>query len=237
VNYIDDDAGNPLEQIDTAGGVLCYQDDQYGSTRLLTNATGAVAATFSYDPYGNLTGCTGTADTPLRWNGKYQDSGTGLYYLRARYSDATTAQFLTRDPLEALTQHAYSYAYGDPLGLSDPTGLDPFLGGIGAIAGGVIGGGTSGVMYAVVHQGDFSGRSFAAETVGGLTGGLANKFVNGQAVEAATVQLMRPLVGRGAANAEGRNAARLVTWTDTWSGSSLIMAGRLTAACGSGFHE
>ena len=122
-NYIYDDAGSPVEQIDATGAALYYQHDQYGSTRLLTNQAGAVAATFSYDPYGNLTSHTGTADTPLRWNGQYQDTDTGLYYLRARYYDPSTTQFLTRDPLEALTQDAYGYGGGNALNNSDPSGL------------------------------------------------------------------------------------------------------------------
>lgn len=41
----------------------------------------------------------------------------------ARYYDPTTAQFLTRDPLEALTGAPFSYADDDPLDQTDPTGL------------------------------------------------------------------------------------------------------------------
>ncbi|MDQ1720573.1 MAG: hypothetical protein QOI26_307, partial [Pseudonocardiales bacterium] len=122
-SYLYDDAGTPIEQVDSAGSTLYYQHDQYGSTRLLTTQTGTVAAAFSYDAYGNLTGHTGTADSPLRWNGQYQDSDTGLYYLRARYYDPVTAQFLTRDPLATLTQSPYGYAGGNPLNGSDPSGL------------------------------------------------------------------------------------------------------------------
>jgi RHS repeat-associated protein len=123
-SYIYDNNGNPLEQIDTAGVALYYQHDQYGSTRLLTNAAGAIAATYTYTAYGALTTHTGTADTPLRWNGQYQDSDTGLYYLRARYYNPATAQFLTRDPLAALTLAAYAFGGGNPLNMIDPLGLD-----------------------------------------------------------------------------------------------------------------
>lgn len=42
----------------------------------------------------------------------------------ARYYDPATAQFLTRDPAEQVTREAYSYASGDPLDRSDPSGLD-----------------------------------------------------------------------------------------------------------------
>jgi hypothetical protein len=43
--------------------------------------------------------------------------------LRARYYDPATAQFLTRDPIESLTQAPYSYANDDPLDQVDPLGL------------------------------------------------------------------------------------------------------------------
>src|SRR5581483_5766795 len=39
--------------------VLYYHQDQLGSTRALTDATGAVVATATYDPYGKLTATTG----------------------------------------------------------------------------------------------------------------------------------------------------------------------------------
>ena len=48
----------------------------------------------------------------------------GLCYLRARYYDPTTAQFLTRDPATATTRSPYAYVGGNPLGMSDPNGLD-----------------------------------------------------------------------------------------------------------------
>ena len=122
-SYVYDDLGLPIEQIDASGTVLYYQHDQLGSTRLLTNAAGAVAATFAYDAFGNLKNKTGTAATPLRWGGQYQDADTGLYYLRARYYDPATGQFLTRDPIASITQEPYAYVGGNPLNVGDLTGL------------------------------------------------------------------------------------------------------------------
>ena len=54
---------------------------------------------------------------------KYIDPETGLLYLRNRYYDPTTAQFLARDPLNASTRSAYGYAGNDPLNQDDPLGL------------------------------------------------------------------------------------------------------------------
>lgn len=41
----------------------------------------------------------------------------------ARYYDPATAQFLTRDPIEQLTQQPYQYSNDGPLDFTDPTGL------------------------------------------------------------------------------------------------------------------
>src|SRR5258708_1383795 len=46
-----------------------------------------------------------------------------LNYLRARYYDPTTAQFLSRDPLVDSTMSPYAYVNGNPLNASDPLGL------------------------------------------------------------------------------------------------------------------
>ncbi len=50
------------------------------------------------------------------------DSESGLYYLRARYYDPATAQFVTKDPATSATRSPYSYTEGDALNNSDPSG-------------------------------------------------------------------------------------------------------------------
>ena len=52
-----------------------------------------------------------------------RSNGIGLHYLRARYYDPTTAQFLSRDPAVAKTRSPYGYAMGSPLNRVDPSGL------------------------------------------------------------------------------------------------------------------
>jgi RHS repeat-associated protein len=94
-----------------------------GSTRGLADSTGTLVGTFSYDAYGNLTSSTGTATTPFGYAGQYTDSESGLQYLRARYYDPQTAQFLTVDPLVGLTQQPYGYSGNNPTNASDPSGL------------------------------------------------------------------------------------------------------------------
>jgi RHS repeat-associated protein len=120
--YIYGPDGLPLEQV-TSSGTLYYHHDQLGSTRALTNSTGTVVASYTYDPYGNLTASTGTATNPFRYAGQYTDPETGYQYLRNRYYDPATAQFLTRDPLVPVTWDPYGYAGRTPLNATDPTGL------------------------------------------------------------------------------------------------------------------
>jgi len=112
-----------VEQITSGGTVTYLHHDQAGSTRLLTSSTGAKEASFTYDSYGNTTGTTGTTKTPLGYDAQYTSADTGLIYLRARTYDPATAQFVSRDPLTAVSGEPYSYAGDNPLNATDPSGL------------------------------------------------------------------------------------------------------------------
>jgi len=113
----------PLETIDASGQVLYYHHDQLGSTRLLTNSSGAAAATYTYDAYGNVTASTGNVANPFGYAGQYTDAESGMQYLRARYYDPSTAQFISRDPITTLTRNPYGYVGGSPLNRTDASGL------------------------------------------------------------------------------------------------------------------
>ena len=80
-------------------------------------------ATFSFDPYGNVTASSGTATTSLLYAGQYLDSTTGLYYMQARWYDPGTGEFLSVDPDSNQTLDAYGYADENPLDATDPSGL------------------------------------------------------------------------------------------------------------------
>lgn len=202
-HYVYDGAGHPIEQIDGGGNVLFYQPDQYGSTRLLTDQTGAVAASYTYDANGNLTTKTGTADTPLRWNGQTQDTDTGMYYLRARYYDPATAQFLSADPLAAITKAIYTYAGNNSLNGADPMGLVS----VGLCANGAIGAilGIFGEACGVIAVDDRNGNVTLGTTRslgGGMQTPTAN--VNGglQISDARTVDQLGGLFGYGGLSAQ-----------------------------------
>jgi RHS repeat-associated protein len=55
--------------------------------------------------------------------GQETDTAVGLSYLNNRYYDPSIGMFLSVDPLVATTGEAYMYGSGNPVTLSDPTGL------------------------------------------------------------------------------------------------------------------
>jgi RHS repeat-associated protein len=140
--YIYGPGGLPVEQVNTSA-TYWYHHDQIGSTRLITDSTGTSQATYTYDPYGGLASSTGSLTNPFLYCGEYRDSESGFYYLRARYFEPSTGQFISHDAAVAATRSPYGYVANNPLNASDPSGLAcAFIicsGGLGA--GGVAGGG------------------------------------------------------------------------------------------------
>ena len=109
-------------------GTVGYLVDALGSTVALADAAGAVATTYTYEPYGVTTqGGVGSAN-PARYTGREED-GTGLDHDRARYYDPRRQRFVSEDPLEFRGGGSNLHVYGlnAPTRFSDPTGLVPFL--------------------------------------------------------------------------------------------------------------
>lgn len=114
--------------------------DAGGSVRQLTDITGVVTDTYSYDAFGNVVAQTGTTVNQFLYRGEQFDSSLGLYYLRARYYNPKTGRFLTQDKLEGggmgtcycasegsqtatpASFHLYLYTGADPVNYRDPSG-------------------------------------------------------------------------------------------------------------------
>jgi RHS repeat-associated protein len=111
----------PLAQIGSTSRY--FAQDQLGSTRILTDSAGNVEGAYDYDAYGRVSSTSGTATTALRFAGEQGDDESGLTYLRARYYDPSSGDFLNRDPIEHITRSPYAYVNGNPLNYSDPSGL------------------------------------------------------------------------------------------------------------------
>ena len=132
------------------GNTTYYLYDGSGSVRAFADDTGSVTDTFTYDVFGNVTARTGITVSDTLYRGEHFDTGLGLYYLRSRWYGPQAGRFLTADKYEgervlccqwtrlslvgatgigAFTvheqpgvHHGYTYADGDPVNMTDPTG-------------------------------------------------------------------------------------------------------------------
>jgi RHS repeat-associated protein len=110
-----------------------FSRDHLGSVTEVTDATNAVVARYSYDPWGVRTLTNGINATNVGFTGHraHMESQTQLAPYRAY--DAATARWLSGDPLlelrpifggqEGVGQNAYSYVTNRPIRSTDPTGL------------------------------------------------------------------------------------------------------------------
>lgn len=121
-------AGIAVAVRDSAGsGSLNYLlGDQLGSTTTSVNASTGASATQRFLPYG-APRSGGITATDRGWIGQTRDASTGLQHLNARYYDPTVGRFAATDPLANLGEQGsldgYGYGLGNPVTLSDPSGL------------------------------------------------------------------------------------------------------------------
>ena len=146
LTYLYADGATPvgaLYQDSATGRNLTFEiaPDRRGDVRELRDMDGIPFARYDYDAFGNIRSDE-TYETPLidedsaqvisnlqplRYAGYAFDSETQLYYCSQRYYDPTVAAFISKDPIKADGEfNSYTYCMGDPVNLSDPTGLDPY---------------------------------------------------------------------------------------------------------------
>lgn len=103
--------------------------DQLGSVRLVIDSqTGAIAQRIDYDEYGIVTLDTNPGFQPFGFAGGLYDQHTKLTRFGARDYDALTGRWTAKDPIRfgGGDANIYAYVLGDPVNLSDPSGLLPY---------------------------------------------------------------------------------------------------------------
>ena len=143
-NYLYDGA-NIIEEVDASGNAVArysmglsvdeplamlrsgathyYSADGLGSISSLTDGSGAIAATHTYDTFGNLAASAGSVVNPFRYTAREWEPETGLYFYRARYYDPSGGRFLSEDPLLVeLGTSLFAYAQSNPVTYADEDG-------------------------------------------------------------------------------------------------------------------
>jgi RHS repeat-associated protein len=107
-------------------GTYFYSYDGNGNVVSLANAAnGSIAATYEYNPFGEVIRATGSvAQTNLfRFSGKFTDEESGLTYYGHRLYRSTVGTWLSRDPIaERGGRNLYGFVLNNPIGHWDPDG-------------------------------------------------------------------------------------------------------------------
>jgi RHS repeat-associated protein len=129
-----------LAHRDGGGNLLYHHQDRLGSTRLVTNQSGAVVVggVYAYDAFGATRAGNASVSDHVEFTGQRQDSdlpdsvgvqggGGGLLYYGARYYDSVLGRFISADSLipDAYSPQAlnrYSYVENAPTVRVDPSG-------------------------------------------------------------------------------------------------------------------
>ena len=120
---------------DNNGTKLWYHFDRLGNVMAITDSNGNMYAGYTMEAFGNLlwvgtsTGYYLSQSDPQRYHltTKEVDPETVLYYFNARWYDASTGRFASRDPVDTQGVHGLAYSYGaqNPLLNYDAAGLIP----------------------------------------------------------------------------------------------------------------
>src|SRR6266704_2212770 len=111
-----------FQRTDSAG-TRNFLTDALGSTLALTDSTGAVQTSYTFEPFGNTAVSGATTTNTFAYTGRELDA-TGLYFYRARYYSPTLQRFISEDPIGLHGGiNVYTYVGNSPANGNDPLGL------------------------------------------------------------------------------------------------------------------
>ena len=122
-----------------------YARTANGEIRIIYDEDGFVAARYSYDAWGRITGideeyssCIGALNS-IRYKDYYYDTESGFYYLQSRYYDPAVCRFISADSTDylgasgsVLSFNLFGYCDNNPVQYDDKTGhvAQAIIGGI-----------------------------------------------------------------------------------------------------------
>lgn len=104
--------------------------DAAGTSLASSDATGSIASTSEYEPFGQLVNRAPINE--IGFTGHMNDASTGFTYMQQRYYDPMVGRFLSPDPVAVnsdtgLNFNRYAYANNNPFKYVDPDGRDAFF--------------------------------------------------------------------------------------------------------------
>jgi RHS repeat-associated protein len=184
--YIRDPQGN-LVGFNNGTTTYYYLFDNIGSVIALTNSSGAIAQSFSYDPYGQVLTSSISVDSRFKFAGGEYDTTTKLYHFGERFYEPQLGQWTQRDTYGGtfdapVTLNRFLYVNGNPVNYVDPSGRKTCI--KETVAGAAVGFG--GTYLAAAGTAVGTGGAFAAPaaaTVAGATLATAGTAALGCAVD------------------------------------------------------
>ena len=104
-----------------------FTRDHLGSVREMTDSSGTIHASYTYDPYGRSTKVSGDLEADFGFTGHYRHLPSGLLLAPYRAYNPGLGRWISRDPIaEAGGLNLYGYLGNDPVDGIDPLGLFRF---------------------------------------------------------------------------------------------------------------
>jgi len=105
-----------------------YHNDHLGTPQKMTDASGTVVWSATYDAFGKATvDGASTITNNLRFPGQYLDGETGWHYNGQRFYNPGMGRYVTEDPLGYAggDENLYTYVKNNQINVSDHWGLCP----------------------------------------------------------------------------------------------------------------
>ena len=225
-----------LTSLDNSDIPSFYHSDGLGSTRMLTDNSGAITDRYSYDAFGSPRTHTGSSVQPFTFTGEQVDPEAGLVFLRARYYDPKIGRFIGRDLFVGQTykpngQNPYIYTLNRPNMDTDPAGLFSWPASYGSYisASGKIGlVGLSAILDIDIPAAEFT---LSLNFIGGFTPGQAASLATESVSQAANAINFAPsgkIVGGVYAGSSGETSLNI----DAFYGQGLIAGGSASHGTG-----